>query len=87
MPISHVSLPVTDLKASKAFYLATLSPLGYSVFGEYGNAIGLSPPRAGPDFWMHLCPERKAGTEVQKTHVAFYASSKHKVHAFYDAAL
>jgi catechol 2,3-dioxygenase-like lactoylglutathione lyase family enzyme len=89
MPIAHISLPVRDLQASKAFYLAALAPLGYGVFKEFESVIGMGPKNAAPDLWLHKCPEEKAGTEaaVAKTHVAFSASRKADVHKFYAAAL
>jgi catechol 2,3-dioxygenase-like lactoylglutathione lyase family enzyme len=91
MPLAHISLPVTDLKASKTFYLSLLKPLGYEIYKEFDAVIGMAPKMGAPDFWMHVCPEaeKKAGgaLKVQKTHVAFQASSKGDVHAFYEAAL
>jgi catechol 2,3-dioxygenase-like lactoylglutathione lyase family enzyme len=88
MPLAHVSLPVADLQASKAFYLTALKPLGYDLFMELDSTIGLGPKNANPDFWMHKCPDEKKGdAKMQKTHVAFQASSRSMVHAFHEAAL
>jgi catechol 2,3-dioxygenase-like lactoylglutathione lyase family enzyme len=87
MPIAHISLAVTDLKASKAFYLALLKPLGYELYKEFDMVIGLGPKQGAPDLWLHKCPDEKPGATVHKTHVAFQASSQQKVHAFYEAAL
>ncbi len=55
MPIGHVSLPTTPptYKAMRDFYLATLAPLGYSLFMEQEGAfLGLQVCR-DPDFWLH----------------------------------
>jgi hypothetical protein len=55
MPIGHVSLPTTPAtyKAMREFYLATLAPLGYSLFMEQeGVFLGLQVCR-NPDFWLH----------------------------------
>lgn len=88
MPLAHVSLPVSDLQASKAFYLNALKPLGYEIFMEFDNSIGMGPKRANPDFWMHKCRDEKSSdAKVQKTHVAFQASSRSVVHAFHEIAL
>ena len=88
MPLAHVSLPVTDLQASKAFYLNALKPLGYDLFMELDTTIGLGPKHANPDFWLHKCPDEKPdGATTQKTHVAFQAPSRSTVHAFHSAAL
>jgi hypothetical protein len=88
MPLAHVSLPVTDLQASKAFYLNALKPLGYGLFLELDNTVGLGPKNANPDFWLHKCPDEKsARAKTQKTHVAFQAPSRSTVHAFHETAL
>jgi catechol 2,3-dioxygenase-like lactoylglutathione lyase family enzyme len=88
MPLAHVSLPVTDLQASKAFYLTALKPLGYEVFLELESTIGFGPKHDNPDFWLHKCPNEKASdAKTQKTHVAFRASSHSVVHAFHEIAL
>jgi catechol 2,3-dioxygenase-like lactoylglutathione lyase family enzyme len=88
MPLAHVSIPVSDLKASKAFYLNALQPLGYGLFMEVATTIGMGPKYGNPDFWVHKCPDEKDGdAKLQKTHVAFQASSRKVVHAFHEAAL
>ena len=87
MPLAHISLPVRDLQASKAFYLATLAPLGYTVFREFESVVGLAPKNAAPDLWLHKCPEEKESATVSKTHVAFLGNSQGQVQKFYDAAL
>jgi len=43
MPLAYISLPVTSLKASKAFYLDVLKPLGYEVYKEFDTVIGKCP--------------------------------------------
>jgi catechol 2,3-dioxygenase-like lactoylglutathione lyase family enzyme len=88
MPLAHISLPVTDLAAATDFYLAALKPLGYTTFMKLDTTIGMNVKYAGPDFWLHQCPEaKKKGEGVSKTHVAFVGNSKKAVHAFYEAAL
>ena len=88
MPLAHVSLPVTDLQASKAFYLDVLKPLGYGLFMELDSTVGMGPKNGNPDFWLHTCPDEKSSdAKTQKTHVAFRASSHSMVHAFHSAAL
>ncbi|MCJ1246364.1 hypothetical protein MMC30_003571 [Trapelia coarctata] len=90
MPIAHVSLPVSDLKASKAFYASTLAPLGYTLFTEIGDiCVGFAPRFGAPDFWPRQCPDQKTNgsTSFPKTHIAFQGSSKKAVHDFYEAAL
>jgi hypothetical protein len=94
MPLAHISLNITSLPTSKAFYLALLKPLGYDVYKEFDTVMGMAPKMGAPDFWLHVCPEEakkaasgKEGAKVQKTHVAFQAKSKAEVRAFYEAGL
>jgi len=78
--IDHVTLRVHDLAASRAFYAATLAPLGYAVIADYPEAIGLGA--AGkPDFW--LTPDPSASPQ----HVAFAAASRAAVDGFHAAGL
>ncbi|KAH9213422.1 Glyoxalase/Bleomycin resistance protein/Dihydroxybiphenyl dioxygenase [Leptodontidium sp. 2 PMI_412] len=89
MPILHVSLPVTSLPDSTGFYLAALKPLGYVLFLELDNQVGLKLKYGGPDFWLHKHPTAKDGQVVKGAgvHVAFTGSSRGAVKAFYEAAL
>ncbi|KAH8687179.1 Glyoxalase/Bleomycin resistance protein/Dihydroxybiphenyl dioxygenase [Tricladium varicosporioides] len=96
MTISHISLPVTSLPASKTFYTTLLSHLGYGIFLELPETIGFGQKYKGPDFWLHCCPEAKKGGDGEKekgevkksgVHVAFEANSKWEVDEFYRVAL
>lgn len=78
--IAHTTLPVSDYKKSRAFYLHALAPLGYSNNMEAGEAAGFNDGR-NTDFWIaHVEP-------VVPTHLAFEANSQAAVEAFYRAAL
>ena len=67
--IDHFCITVSDLGRSKAFYQATLAPLGYRPILEYGSAVGfgvregygISSDPAG-DFW--IAEEPGDGTEA-----------------------
>ena len=86
MPISHIGLPVADLKASTAFYVSALAPLGYIIFKEIDNVVvGYGPKRGAPDFWIANRSEEKGS--ITKLHMAFTGTTKKQVHDFYDAAL
>jgi catechol 2,3-dioxygenase-like lactoylglutathione lyase family enzyme len=89
MPIDHVSLPVSDVPASRKFYLAALKPLNYQTFMVPVSDcfVGLNTKFGGPDFWIHKIPEGSYGKEALKTHVAFCAKSQRQVREFYEAAL
>lgn len=77
----HVGFGVTDLAASKAFYLRALAPIDARVVmeGPYGVGIG---SQGKPSLWIHETPERP-----QPLHLAFAAASRAQVDAFYEAAL
>jgi catechol 2,3-dioxygenase-like lactoylglutathione lyase family enzyme len=87
MLIRHsISLPVSSLEESSAFYQKLLASLGYGIYLSLEETVGMGPKYGNPDFWLHHCP--KDGKEGNsKTHVAFAASSQKQVHAFYEAGL
>lgn len=85
--IDHTGVAVSDFARSKAFYLATLAPLGYELVME------LSPEVAGvwvagfgepgrPDFWINEGTPQKP-----QVHVAFRAKNAAAVQAFHAAAI
>src|SRR5690349_24934287 len=78
--IAHTSLPVSDYRKSKTFYIQALEPLGYRNNMEYGEAAGFNDGK-NTDFWIS-----KEKTVVP-THVAFEASDRTRVEASHRAAL
>jgi catechol 2,3-dioxygenase-like lactoylglutathione lyase family enzyme len=78
--IDHVSLRVRDLAAAKAFYAATLAPLGYKVAQEYPEAIGLGVGKQ-LDLWL------VHDAEARPQHLAFAAPNHAAVDAFHAAGL
>lgn len=81
--IDHVSIQCTDLVASAAFYDVVLEPLGAQRIMDLGDAIGYGvAPR--PDFWIGA---KSTGDGFRESHVAFTASSRAAVRAFYDVAV
>ena len=78
--IAHTTLPVSDYQRSKAFYIRTLAPLGYSHSLEDGEAGGFHDGK-NTDFWIVF--EHR----IVPTHLAFEAKSRDEVEAFYSAAL
>jgi catechol 2,3-dioxygenase-like lactoylglutathione lyase family enzyme len=88
--LDHVTLVVSDYKASKAFYEKALAPLGIKVVMEFGQACGFG--RDGkPDFWIGTGPASFQKPEqlqiITPTHIAFAARSRAEVQAFHDAAI
>jgi catechol 2,3-dioxygenase-like lactoylglutathione lyase family enzyme len=78
--LDHVIVGVDDYERSKAFYQATLAPLGYELVMEIGDsACGLGP-KGKPDFWI-------ARDYSGQVHVAFTAPERGTVDAFHVAAI
>jgi catechol 2,3-dioxygenase-like lactoylglutathione lyase family enzyme len=81
--IDHLSIQCGDLAASAAFYDAVLLPLGGERVMDFGDAIGYGvPPRA--EFWIG---KRTTGDGFRESHLAFVATERAKVRAFFAAAV
>lgn len=81
--IDHVSIQCADVAASAAFYDAVLAPLGGRRIIERGEVIGFGiPPQ--PDFWLG---PRTTGEGFRESHLAFVATDRNAVRAFFDAAV
>lgn len=81
--IDHVTVSVTDLEASRRFYEAAFSPLGYRLsFGEEGTFWAF-------DIGDGLFEIMAAGEPgpLTRVHVALRVPSRSDVDAFYHAAL
>ena len=74
--IAHTSIPVSDYRKSKAFYIQALKPLGYRNEMEFGEAGGFNDGK-NTDFWIGK------KSKIVPTHVAFEAKSSADVEAFY----
>ena len=86
--LDHIGLKVSDIARSKAFYDRALAPLGVSVIMEVpkeesgeGAFVGYGEAFK-PYFWIN---EQPKATEL--LHVAFAADTRHRVDAFYKAAM
>ncbi len=77
----HVVFGVNDYDASKAFFLKALEPIGIAIVSESQLGIELSA-----DGKSSLCI-RKGGEKSGHLHLAFTASNRQQVEAFYRAAL
>lgn len=77
----HVGIGVTDLAASKAFFLEALAPLGVGVVMEFPQAVGLGPPNK-PAFWLSPASSKPAAL-----HLAFAAENREQVAEFYRRAI
>lgn len=83
--IDHVSVSVSDLEASTAFYEKLLAPLGYAKLEERPATVGFG--RKYPEFWINHRPWMKPVEEESGTHIALRAPSPEMVDAFHAAAL
>ena len=79
----HVKFGVSDYAASKAFFLAALSPLGVSVAGEGEPGYGIEIAGDGD---ASLCLFETTATPAP-LHIAFKAATRAQVDAFHRAAL
>jgi len=86
--IDHVGITVSDFEKSKLFYSKALASIGYSMLMEITAAMTGSKDFAGfgvqpkPDFWIG-----SGVPNVPPVHIAFRASNRAVVDAFYEAAL
>jgi catechol 2,3-dioxygenase-like lactoylglutathione lyase family enzyme len=77
----HIGIGATDLKASRAFFLQALAPLGVAIAMEGPYGVGLG--KAGkPSLWISPTTDKPAAL-----HLAFAASTRKDVDAFYAAAM
>ena len=86
--IDHIGVPVTNLAEATAFYLKALAPLGIGMIMQVSaeqtgkaGAVGFGA-QGKPFFWIG--DGEKPGDHL---HVAFAASSRADVDAFYEAAI
>ena len=84
----HIGFPVSNYNRSKGFYLQALAPLGFGLVVEVSSERSGDKSHAGfgaegrPRFWIG------AGVPIKgHMHVAFKATTRKAVEAFYEAAL
>ena len=87
--IDHLGMPVGDIARATEFYSKALAPLGIGIVMEVsaeetgaGAAVGFGS-EAKPFFWIAEAPTLDGG----HVHIAFAASSRAAVDAFYAAAI
>jgi catechol 2,3-dioxygenase-like lactoylglutathione lyase family enzyme len=84
--IDHIGFSVSDYARAKAFYEKTLAPLGYGLMMEVAQETGQPAGGFGrdgkPDFWIG-----GEGRLERPVHVAFAASDRPAVDAFYRAGM
>jgi len=87
--IDHLGMPVRDIARATEFYLKALAPLGIGIVMEVsaeeteaGAAVGFGA-QGKPFFWIAEASTLGGG----HVHVAFAATSRAEVDAFYAAAI
>jgi catechol 2,3-dioxygenase-like lactoylglutathione lyase family enzyme len=84
--IDHIQLSVEDYPRAKAFYVAALKPLGFTLMMEFPE--GQTPLYGGlgaegkPFLWIGA-----GARQTPPTHIAFGVNTRPEVDAFYTAAL
>lgn len=84
--IHHLSLPVTDIKRSAAFYEAALGALGYKRTVNYHDVIGWGSIDNGDIFSIRHRPKAKIMSD-RGFHLAFIGKSRAAINKFHKAAL
>lgn len=91
MALDHVSIGVTNVKRSKAFYDAVLAPLGMAPVMPVeinGQLVGVGYGAPGkPSFWIQLPINGQPASMGNGVHIAFRSDTRAAVDAFYIAAL
>ena len=81
--LDHLGMQCADMTTSAAFYDAVLGALGARRLMDFGVAIGYGvAPK--PDFWLS---QLESGNGFRESHIAFTASDRAAVRAFFDGAV
>jgi catechol 2,3-dioxygenase-like lactoylglutathione lyase family enzyme len=86
--IDHISIGVSDLKRSTAFYKAVLAPLDYELRDDRPETAGFGR-RGKPhsEFWLNARPGMAKVASDSGTHICLRTRTPEAVKAFYDAAI
>jgi catechol 2,3-dioxygenase-like lactoylglutathione lyase family enzyme len=85
--IAHVSIGVRDADGSRAFYDATLAPLGYRRIRAAKSIVGYGYGTATISFWVLSVERPVLADEKSGLHLCFAAPDAAAVDAFHAAAL
>ena len=80
--LAHIAIQCADVTASAEFYDTVFAPLGVGRVMEYEENIGYGVGR--PTFWIGPLTTGEPNREV---HIAFTATDRAAVRAFFDAAI
>jgi catechol 2,3-dioxygenase-like lactoylglutathione lyase family enzyme len=83
--IDHVSVAVSDIRKSAAFYERVLAPLGLAKIVDRGVSVGFG--KTYPELWLNLREGLAPVPHSTGVHIALRARSEDAVRAFHAAAL
>lgn len=83
--IDHLSIPVSDLAVSGAFYDRVLAPMGYRRLAVRPKTIGYG--KRYPEFWLNLRPDLPPAGAESGHHACLRARDVATVRAFHAAAI
>jgi catechol 2,3-dioxygenase-like lactoylglutathione lyase family enzyme len=83
---SHITLGTNDIEKAKAFYDATLTPLGLARLADFPEAAGYGPAGGKPPFWILRPIDKQPATVANGLTIGFDAPTRRAVDAAYAAA-
>ena len=83
---SHVTLGTNDWQKVRPFWMAIMATLDIPVFGESPEGIAFGTA-TDPKLFVGPAYNGEPATHGNGTHIAFFASSRAQVDAFYKAAM
>jgi catechol 2,3-dioxygenase-like lactoylglutathione lyase family enzyme len=83
--LNHISIGVRDIKRTKAFYDAALTPLGYRCLSAGEASLGYGDKAVA--LWISASKSPVPADPASGLHVCFTAPTRQSVDAFHAAAL
>lgn len=83
--IDHVSIPVSNLADSAAFYEKVLRRIGFARLVDRRSTVGFG--KRYPEFWLNARPGMDALPDGAGHHVCLRAPNQIAVKAFHETAL
>ena len=81
--LDHLSIQCAEVASSSLFYDRVLAPLGGARVMDFGDHIGYGQ-EGKPEFWIGPLV---AGESNRENHIAFTATDRESVRAFFEAAV